>query len=116
MLSRKRKRYKGETIIRIRIRTPIIRIRTADTRILRIIRISSREELPETTATAFLTESRNACYGDWLWPCTAQGGALGGLFIWYIFESLFILLCWQVFKRPRNPKFQGTGGNHNTHA
>lgn len=52
-LSRKRKRYKGETIIRIRIRTPIIRIRTADTRILRIIRISSREELPETTATAF---------------------------------------------------------------
>ncbi len=60
----KKKRYKGETIIRIRIRTPITRIRTADTRILRIIRISSREELPETTATAFLTESRNACYGN----------------------------------------------------
>lgn len=52
----KEKWYKGETIIRIRIRTAIIRIRTADTRILRIIRISSREELPETTATAFLTE------------------------------------------------------------
>lgn len=34
-----------ETIIRIRIRTTIIRIRTANTRILRIIRISSREEL-----------------------------------------------------------------------
>ena len=60
----KEKRYKGETIIRIRIRTPITRIRAADTHILRIIRISSREELPETTATAFLTESRNACYGN----------------------------------------------------
>ena len=32
-------------IIRIRIRSTIIRIRTADTRILRIIRISSRKEL-----------------------------------------------------------------------
>lgn len=80
-LSRKKKRYKGETIIRIRIRTPIIRIRTADTRILRIIRISSREELPETTATALMTESRNACYGNGWQPRTAQGGALGGLFI-----------------------------------
>ena len=69
---KKKKRYKGETIIRIRIRTPIIRIRTADTRILRIIRISSREELPETTATAFLTESRNVCYGNGWQPCTAK--------------------------------------------
>ena len=34
-----------ETIIRIRIRTTIIRIRIANTRILRIIRISSREKL-----------------------------------------------------------------------
>lgn len=37
--------FKGEPIIRIRIRTAIIRIRTTDTRILRIIRIRTGEEL-----------------------------------------------------------------------
>lgn len=49
--------------MRTRIRAPKPRRRTADTRIPRTIRTSSREELPETTATAFLTESRNACHG-----------------------------------------------------
>lgn len=46
--------FKGEPIIRIRIRTAIIRIRTTDTRILRIIRIRTGEELmgnPETPHT-----------------------------------------------------------------
>jgi len=35
-----------ETNVRIRIRTPIIRIRSTNTRILRIIRIDTREEFP----------------------------------------------------------------------
>ena len=34
-----------ETIIRIRIRTPIIRIRITNARIVRIIRITGRQEL-----------------------------------------------------------------------
>lgn len=49
--------HKGETIIRNRIRTTTRCIRTADTRILRIIRISTGEELIPAP-TAIISNSR----------------------------------------------------------
>lgn len=100
-----------ETIIRIRIRTTIIRIRTANTRILRIIRISSREELvhPKHRNLFMLCELGVERGSTFMGAGRGMPPAPPPPFFYSLALQLSHSKC-----HPR--KCQGTKGNHNPHT
>lgn len=100
-----------ETIIRIRIRSTIIRIRTTDTRILRIIRISSRKQLVHPKHRNLYCVWAGALRGAALFECW-QGDAP-------CTPSHILLLtgiAWLSRPKCHRWKCQGTKGNQNAHA
>ena len=100
-----------ETIIRIRIRTTIIRIRTANTRILRIIRISSIEELvhPKHRNLFMLCELGVERGSTFMGAGRGMPPAPPPLF--------FCSLALQLSHPKCHPRIcQGTKGNHNPHT